>query len=210
MSAPIPCFFLEPTETVRLYLRRYVGSSKCPGRFGYHNAAILIGEAPVIYSEDHDPGTVLALRPERDEIRDDDVRWPKKCDYCDHHFDGGQQNQLTQHVVYRRADNGELMTLHEAPIGAMWYADWHWQKGPDGRCLAVKVPGSRPTGHDWIVDGRASNCTMPDDNVHRCWVRHGTPPNITVDKGGNTCKAGAGSIKTDTWHGFLRGGMLVT
>jgi hypothetical protein len=57
---------------------------------------------------------------------------------------------------------------------------------------------------------RASNCTMPNDMLHRCWVRHGNPPMITVDKNGPTCGAGAGSILSGNWHGFLRNGELVT
>jgi hypothetical protein len=66
-----------------------------------------------------------------------------------------------------------------------------------------------PNGRDWAIDGRATNCTRPDDHEHQCWVKHGEPPNITVDKDGNTCGAGAGSIQIGDWHGFLRDGMLV-
>ncbi len=93
----------------------------------------------------------------------------------------------------------------------MWYADWmiHTpdQKkfvGPDGHCLVVKTPGG-----EWMVDSVAKNCTKPGDLDHKCWVRHGTVPNITVDKVGNTCAAGAGSIIAGHYHGFLRNGMLV-
>jgi hypothetical protein len=32
---------------------------------------------------------------------------------------------------------------------------------------------------------------------------------LTVDKNGDTCAAGAGSILTPAWHGFLRNGELV-
>ena len=68
-----------------------------------------------------------------------------------------------------------------------------------------------PNGHEWDVDGRASNCTKPDDRLHRCWVRHGDPLNpstLHVDKAGNTCNAGAGSILSGDYHGFLHHGML--
>lgn len=65
-----------------------------------------------------------------------------------------------------------------------------------------------PNGGTWNVDSRASNCTMPYDYEHRCWIRHGIPPNVTVDKNGNTCQAGAGSIKCGDYHGFLRNGVL--
>lgn len=116
--------------------------------------------------------------------------------------------------IYRRTDTGQLTTLHDAPVGAMWYADWYGaeRRGPDGHYLVVRVP----TNHDWCVDSRCSNCTLPNDDVHRCWVRHGVPPVITVDKAGLTCKAGAGSLGVHggpnggyRWHGFLRNGYLV-
>lgn len=66
-----------------------------------------------------------------------------------------------------------------------------------------------PDGVWWDIDSRSNNCTMRTDKIHHCWVRHGTPPNITVDKNGATCNAGAGSIQTGSWHGFLRNGELV-
>ncbi len=75
----------------------------------------------------------------------------------------------------------------------------------DGRHLIVMLPNSR----HWDINSRASNCGLPDDTVHRCWIRHGEPPNVTVDKAGQTCQAGAGSIQSGDWHGFLRAGELV-
>jgi hypothetical protein len=63
-------------------------------------------------------------------------------------------------------------------------------------------------GGEWIIDSRASNCTMPEDTEHRCWVRHGEAPDFHVDKNGKTCNAGAGSIKCGSYHGFLQNGFL--
>ena len=63
-----------------------------------------------------------------------------------------------------------------------------------------------PNGQGWDIDSRASNCTLPNDNEHKCWIRHGEPPNITVDKNGKTCSAGAGSIQAGNYHGFLING----
>lgn len=70
-----------------------------------------------------------------------------------------------------------------------------------------------PSGAHWNIDSRASNCDKKEDKNHRCWVRTGTIPNITVGKGGNTCGAGAGSIWANKdagppleWHGFLQNG----
>lgn len=70
-----------------------------------------------------------------------------------------------------------------------------------------------PNGQHWDIDSRASNCTRREDNVHRCWVRHGDPTQphtVHVDKNGDTCAAGAGSIivnaKQPAYHGFLHNG----
>lgn len=73
----------------------------------------------------------------------------------------------------------------------------------DGDALWVQTPGG-----SWCIDSRASNCTMPYDYDHRCWIRHGEPPNVTVDKNGKTCAAGAGSIQCGNYHGFLQNGAL--
>lgn len=66
-----------------------------------------------------------------------------------------------------------------------------------------------PDGHHWHIDSFANNCTKPDDKEHRCWVRHGSKPGVIhVDKNGLTCSAGAGSIATPEFHGFLHNGEL--
>jgi hypothetical protein len=119
---------------------------------------------------------------------------------------------------FHRTDTGEIFDrLGNCPPGAMWNAHWMLEgitkpggfvlggMPPDGRWLVVRLPN----GHDWMIDSRCSNCTLPDDNAHRCWVRHGEPPNLTVDKNGVMCSAGAGSIQGGDWHGFLRNGELV-
>lgn len=108
-------------------------------------------------------------------------------------------------MIYKRVDSGaEFFAI---PIGAMWYVDpieqKHYRPGPDGRTLFGQTPGGV-----WSPDSRASNCTLPDDKEHFCWVRHGVPPMITVDKKGKTCKAGAGSILMGKYHGFLQNGQL--
>jgi hypothetical protein len=118
--------------------------------------------------------------------------------------------------LWRRADTGEVTTINDAPAGAMWRATWYliedsnpprylfdWDNQFEPP-LMVKTPG----GH-WDLDSRASNCTRKDDKTHRCWCRHGVAPNITVDKQGDTCAAGAGSIQCGNYHGFLRDGYLV-
>lgn len=80
-------------------------------------------------------------------------------------------------------------------------------------CNGVHLIAVLPNGRTWDIDSRCSNCTMPDDTTHRCWIRHGLPELgelLTVDKNGFTCQAGGGSIdakgtgNTGPWHGFLR------
>lgn len=123
---------------------------------------------------------------------------------------------VDQEQVYRRPDTGEEWTYDTLPPGAMFDAWWLpdvW-KGADGIGLVVICPD----GRDHHNDMRASNCTRHDDDPdytrHKCWVRHGdpraVPSTLTVDKNGETCQAGAGSILTLDWHGFIRNGQLVT
>jgi len=204
---------LEPAPFAREELRRFVFTNdddgnpvpehKCPGcpHHGIHDATVVLGQIDLPLS---DAGR------RADDCPHDDPRWPRKCDRCDFVF--GERGRW-QHVVerlFRRGDNGGLCTLKEAPVGAMYYADWMPKSvgGPDGRYLMVVCPGNHP----WSVDGQASNCTTrqgPDAYPkHKCWIRHGTPPDITVDKNGKTCAAGAGSIVVPGWHGFLRNGWL--
>lgn len=138
-----------------------------------------------------------------------DPRWPVKCEGCDYHFTENDEWQDFTRQIYVDRATGKEYTLDERVPGMMWYADWMpaAYKGPDGHCLVVVCPG----GREWMIDGQASNCTMKQDvgpygQAHRCWVRHGTPPNITVDKNGKTCAAGGGSIIAGAYHGFLRNG----
>lgn len=194
----IRCFLLVPVDGVcKRYLRRYGGS--CSGAYPYHNAEVEIERGAARAGSDLlDPQHPLRADP----------RWPTRCS-CGHVFrDDVEPWQLFVQQVYRRADSGEEMTLREAPPGAMWFATWYEDEpaycGPDSRSLIVKTPGG-----DWMVDSRAKNCTSPQDHEHKCWVRHGVPPNITVDKNGKTCTAGAGSIAQQSYHGFLRNGYLV-
>lgn len=84
---------------------------------------------------------------------------------------------------------------------------WFGWENCDGEHLVAVLPN----GHHWHPDQRASNCTLPEDKTHRCWVRHGDPRKgeaVHVDKNGNTCQAGAGSILSGNYHGFLHHGEL--
>jgi hypothetical protein len=206
---PIKVFFLEPTEEFTRALRRYSNdwskTGKVCGNNSYHNALVAIEPGTGDYSSN-------------DSHPHDDPRWPKKCE-CGYEFTEKDEWQLFCRKLYRRLDNGEKTTLHDAPEGAMWFATWMTEgrdqsetdrtyRGEDGECLVVKVPKD----HEWMVDARCSNCTRLDDKAHKCWCRHGDPKTgmVHVDKNGNTCAAGAGSIVTKEWHGFLTNGYLIT
>lgn len=193
----IKCFMLQPTDRQFQWLRRYTHYG-CKDGHG-HRALTRIEDGPYENTDQ---------RWSRD-----DPRWPKECQDCNLLLDDTTSWQLFSLQQYRREDTGEIVALpgHTvdnvcAPVGAMWYAPWYEDMwfGPDKRCLVVRTPGG-----EWVIDSVASNCTRKDDKVHKCWVRHGTAPAITVDKNGNTCAAGAGSILCGNYHGFLRNGYLV-
>ncbi len=188
-------FWAEPSPHARESLRRY--GAKCSGKYGYHDAEVVLGEKVVLKGETC-----------RDSVNVDktDPRWPKRCEHCDYEFT--DQDSWQHNLVRLYEGDGKKFVLQEAPVGAMWDATWYpesFGKGPDGIALVVKTPGG-----EWHVDGRASNCTRREDDKHRCWVRHGSPKVgvIHVDKNGDTCSAGAGSIVCGSYHGFLHNGEL--
>lgn len=217
----IKVFWIEPTDRERQWLRRFQFGDKrtCPkGGYGC-DAMFEIGEADILYTKDgYIDGSSSRARviPPKD-----DPRWPKVCAGCGQPFQPEDEYQLHGKQIYVRPDTGARFTLRDAPPGACWDAWWVHQRargeapqpsgcgswiGDDGRSLVVKCPD----GHDWSIDARASNCTLPKDDAHHCWVRHGKAEDGTlhVDKNGNTCAAGAGSIQTPKWHGFLHNGEL--
>lgn len=198
-------FWLEPTGTVRRWLRRYSYAGNghtCAD--GYHDAIVDLDSAV----------------PDVDQVNGDtwphdDPRWPVECERgCGYRFVDDDQWQLsTWHEYTSPQRPGETFTLRpgEEIPGAMWDATWWPWKGPDGRSICVVLPN----GHTWGIDMVATNCTRPDDKAtppeqrqHWCWLRHGEPPVLTVDKDGPTCAAGAGSILSGDYHGFLRNGVF--
>lgn len=212
----VKVFFLEPTDRERMWLRRFSYPRTCPKKTYGCDARVPFGEADVRYGRDADGRRFMESRNDRKPSNDDPL-WPKTCEVCGTPFEEKDEHQLLTRQIYVRIDTGEKMTLEEAPPGACWDAWWMTDRrdgkrgsgyhvGPDGRCLTVRCPD----GHDWMVDSRCSNCTRPEDNDHFCWVRHGKPEDGTlhVDKNGDTCSAGAGSIQTSNWHGFLHNGVL--
>lgn len=197
-------YWLEATGDVAIGLRRYSRSADSDGwtcAEGWHQALVMIGAAPADLDEDG----VLRLRPETSH---DDPRWPTECEKgCGYRFTAEDHWQDWQDRLYAKSGTGELTTLRTAEPGACWDAYWMhpiWH-GPDGICLMVRCPN----GRDWMVDSEASNCTRKGE-PHQCWVRHGDPREckVTVNKNGDTCAAGAGSILAGDYHGFLQAGIL--
>lgn len=224
------CFLLEPTDQVELSLRRYrSGDAKCyKSPHGYCNVSVVL-ERLSIADLAARGWPMHQGRPEHGDLglEHQDPRWPRQCG-CGYAFRDDDVWQANPTMLYRRSDGGDLVTLDNAPVGAMWFAPWYSEspewRGPDGQTLVVRVPPN----HDWIIDSRASNCDSPcatckrpynkhphdggcryvDARPHKCWVRHGTPPNVHVDKAGLTCGAGGGSIAVPGYHGFLHNGEL--
>src|SRR5260221_2512576 len=218
--ARVRCLLIEPTDMAERSLRRYYGvrrpdltydeavaRGKCSvNPMGIHNAATPIEPEPVIPDEQNEG---YIKNGSQDDHPHDDPRWPTAC-MCGFQFDEHDAWQVFVERLYRRADTGEECALRDAPVGAMWYAPWMDVFHPQGpHALVVKLPDNT----DWIVDMSASNCNWPggdhSQEHHHCWPYKGTPPDITVDKSfGTTCTAGAGSIATKHYHGFLRNGYL--
>jgi hypothetical protein len=142
-----------------------------------------------------------------------ETTWWEKCGETPWEpTDGGGRKKST---IFMCVETGVRKLAKELPVGALYAADRSHCKGPNGYPragadgLAIVCVG---IDHHWYIEGRASNCTKPEDNDHRCWVRHGTVgEKLTVDKAGLTCGAGAGSFfmgPNNEWHGFLRNGKL--
>lgn len=198
----IKVFYIEATDRRETSLRRYRDSKiRCEvSGSGYCNS-----HTPIEQTLASDSCISFGSAKEAKEWDD---RWPIQCT-CGYKFVDTDEWQIFGRTIYKRIDTDEEMTLESAPVGACWNAPWFSERGrylgPDGRCLVVKTPGG-----DWIINSRASNCTMKDNTVHRCWVQHGSPEqgDLHVDKNGYTCAAGAGSIIIGSYHGFLLNGML--
>lgn len=212
MYSATQTFWLDPTNMEARGLRRYsnraLGNSPdCAG--GYHQALVYTEQGPAELNE-------RGYRSSPPEADHSDPRWPTTCSQCDYRFTETDVWQSWSELIYERAD-GQQFVLHptagadvldapSAPPGAMWDAKWiPWAKRDDGICLMVRLPN----GHDWMVDSEANNCTRKGE-PHACWVRHGNPRTepVTVDKAGDTCTAGAGSIAAGDYHGFLQNGLL--
>lgn len=194
------CRFIQEIG-VRVKLRTYWGEKdECPGRY-YHNTEKFIKDFMEVGN--------FTAGGSLDNYEASE--FPDTCEYC-----GAKAPENAIHQVFKKrlynTDSGK------PEPGDMYYAPWYhekdWKKGvcpwdncndPRGHLLVIL-----PNGHEWDTDSRASNCTMKEDRQHRCWVKQGEPPHIHIDKDGNTCAAGAGSILSGDYHGFLHHGKLTS
>lgn len=173
----------------RCVLRIYWGD-KC-ANYGYHNATVHLADSDKLHDwefKGRDPSAYPA------------ELWPTKCDQCGENV---PHSFITKQVFYSR--------LYDTPSGKLGPGDMYWNDWLDENHYWDNHKGPHlevicPNGHPWNIDSRASNCGLPGDRMHRCWVRHGEPPNIHVDKNGLTCSAGGGSIIAGNYHGFLHNG----
>jgi hypothetical protein len=186
MGTRVECFMVVPLELAEEELRRYASGSDCPGRWGYHNAMVVIGHVPYPLERDVDGDAI-----DQERIGQDDPRWPVKCD-CGYVFQPDDKWQINRERLFTRPDGGEPFTWRHAPAGAMRFITYYERKvpewcGPDGHALMVKLPD----GADWHVDGPSKNSKQP-------WQRTGTAPRFTARP----------SILTSGYHGFLTDGVL--
>lgn len=130
---------------------------------------------------------------------ENDPRWPTRCE-CGHAFTGKDPRYVDRPTLWQRSDTGELVTLHDAPPGAMWYADWYpaGQRGPDGHVLIVNTPA----GH-WNVDGKSTNGSG--------WERFGVPPRVTANPSilFHPHRVEGHPEPQGGYHGWLRDGKLI-
>lgn len=204
------------TARLRVYWEGHP-TNGCPncggsGKPGYHNAEFPLGETDELKAYNS------FGKPE--DFSDD--RWPTKCDHCPSVVPpGGPYGHrirpdgftVNRQVFVRRRYN----TASGKPEpGDLLLADWYHHKSSEGKmsclfwdnCTEYHVMAKLPNGEDWDIMSRASNCGLPNDRLHRCWVTHGKAEDgtIHVDKEGLTCAAGAGSIAVPGYHGFLHHG----
>lgn len=184
----------------RSFLRIYWHTDPdCPGKYGCHNVMV-----PLIDSEELEDWD-LGGKPEDYPAE----RWPTKCGHCGAPVPENARRQIFRDRLYNTASGkpepGDLYwaAWKHSPDWKDFYCPWDNCNDPRGHLMCML-----PNGHEWDIDGRANNCTLPQDKTHRCWVRHGEPPEVDVGKGGPTCSAGAGSILSGDYHGFLHNGEL--
>lgn len=185
----IQCFWLEPNGKARRSLRRYRGlrdGEICSGALGFHDASFAIDEVDAkallltsLGDDSCDANTLADFAG--------DSRWPVAC-ACGYRFTEADPRAVFLSLLFQRRDTGAVVTIEEAPDGAMYGA--RREIAPDGGTnLMVKTPGGT-----WAVDNGG-------------WTRTGDPralpPTVTA-----TPSILISGSKPE-YHGWLRNGQLV-
>jgi hypothetical protein len=193
------------------YEAGYKAKNKCPnawgnGKPGCHDARVFLTKTP------KNADWELGGKSEDYE----ESRWPTKCENCGEPVpplrrrnEDGSGIEVVRHILHKRL----YSTASGNPeIGDLYWANWYHENGEKcwlwDNCTGAHLMAVLPNGREWDIDSRASNCTLPQDKLHRCWIRTGEPPMITAGKNGPTCSAGAGSILSGDYHGFLINGIF--
>jgi hypothetical protein len=221
------CSYMKPLNTLRVALRKATASNvgeKCPDTGHGHSARNFVESVEFPFDDNEwqqfiDPSDEDSpLWSIKTAWHAQAEAWPTHCS-CGYEFKPNDYKSVEFNRWYQRDGDDTLYVIGEMPIGAifnsMWNLRYNREEGPksywtgeDGMCLSVVCPGGV-----WCIDSRASNCDMREDDIHRCWVRTGVPPELHVGKDGNTCGAGAGSIwirmgSPDSYHWFIHHGQL--
>jgi hypothetical protein len=190
------CFMIYPTQFYRHYIRRYSGQfdrngkamRPCPlrGNKDCHDSTI---ELELQHHPIQAPSTIC-YNP------GGESRWPKAC-ACGYVFQADDNYQDGFDLMWKRGDDTaaepNLFKIHQAPIGALWTADWliggsyaknnKTQPGWPLMCMT-------PAGYEWLIDGPSTNGNG--------WTRTGPLPKITVNP----------SISQVGYHGWCHDGVL--
>jgi hypothetical protein len=206
LAMRIRCFLIRPTEQVLQAVSVYL-----PGchRGLFHRAEVY---RRVEIQPNADTNAVTTISGE--EIERAQLPGEVPCADCGTMMTVNRRTaSISAGRRYARTDTGEVRDqIADFGVGAMWFATWYrrddglygWDfDNLDTPPLIVRTPGGA-----WDIDSRSHNCAWPMERTHRCWVREGEPPKITVSKQGHSCPAGAGSIQMGGYHGFLRDGEL--
>jgi hypothetical protein len=204
------CVLLTPTGMRLHSLRRYKsGDVKCDASgMGYHDAAVVLGETteenPATPHDDPRWPKACACGY----VFADDDNWQDNCMRLFQRPDGSK--------AVLRSHRSDGFALRPGDMwDADWNKDVPEWVGPDGRSLNVVTPDGwqwcidsrasncdSPCRHCGVpfTSHKQEACSNPGDGQnawtkgayqdarpHKCWVRHGEPPNLTVDKAGVTC-----------------------
>lgn len=200
-----PLFWVKPSafqlETVSAYAFR---QAPCPA--ARHGLASCMAELVVQRSPVEGPALTYQQLSESFPLL-------KACAACGRAVDSTWSFSTGRRRLWFRPEAPDDLREHPEDFGpgAVHEADWlarfahsWWDDWPEGKApIVIQTPGG-----GWMPESRANNCTLKDDRLHRCWVLHGEGLNLTADKNGRTCSAGAGSILSGGWHGWLSNGIL--